>query len=73
MTAPIIDFALLNKPHWSEENRLNAKSVIEFMKLIMNDHNFDEALKRHSKQFYKQHNRSIPDGIEGVENTMGTW
>ncbi|MDG3086474.1 nuclear transport factor 2 family protein [Vibrio hannami] len=70
MERPIINFESLSKPHWSEADQSNAKAVVKFVQLIMNDHNFDEILNRFSGQTYTQHNRTIPDGIEGVVKTV---
>ncbi len=71
MTAPIIDFTKLAKAHWQDADRDNAKRVVEFVQLIMNDHNFEAIRARQKGQPYKQHNRTIPDGIEGVIKTVG--
>lgn len=70
MSSPKIDFTSLEKPHWSAEARENAALVVEFVQLIMNDHNFDEIMARYQGQPYKQHNRNMTDGIEGVVNTL---
>lgn len=71
MQTPIINFEKLNKPHWSEQARQNARKTIEFVQLIMNDHNFDEVAKHYSGTPYKQHNRTIADSIDGVIKTVG--
>lgn len=70
MAAPIINFDALCKPHWSEGDKDKAKAVVDFVQLIMNDHNFSEVLSRYSGQTYTQHNRTIPDGIDGVVTTI---
>ncbi|MEM9602469.1 MAG: nuclear transport factor 2 family protein [Pseudomonadota bacterium] len=70
MSVPTIDFEPLAKPHWSDRDRRNAQAVIGFAQLIMNDHDFDAVLARFGGQRYRQHNRNIADGIEGVINTV---
>ncbi|WP_226646819.1 nuclear transport factor 2 family protein [Microbulbifer variabilis] len=71
MTFPKIDFEALEKSHWSFADRENAKLVVEFVQQIMNAHNFDEITRLYTGQPYKQHNRNIADGIEGVVKTVG--
>ena len=71
MTYPKIDLVSLEKPHWSNDDRNNAEAVIEFVQLIMNDHNFNEIKLRYAGSPYKQHNRNIANGIDGVVKTVG--
>ena len=71
MSYPKINLVSLEKPHWSIKDKDNVKAVIEFVQLIMNDHNFDEVTLRYAGNPYKQHNRNIADGIEGVVKTVG--
>ncbi|WDE06646.1 nuclear transport factor 2 family protein [Thalassomonas viridans] len=71
MANPKIDLESLAKAHWSQDDKQNAAAVLEFVQLIMNDHNFEEILRRYTGKPYKQHNRNIADGIEGVVKTVG--
>ena len=71
MSSPKINFSTLEKAHWNAADQKNAALVVEFVQLIMNDHNFDEIMRRYAGQPYKQHNRNIADGIEGVVKTVG--
>ncbi len=70
MPNPQINLDSLTKENWSTEDTRNAEAVVEFVQLIMNDHNFDEILQRYTGSPYKQHNRNIADGIEGVVKTL---
>ena len=70
MLSPHIDFSQLEQSHWSTRERANAQQVIEFVQLLMNEHNFDEVRQRYGNQAYRQHNRIIKDGIEGVITTV---
>ncbi|ASP38448.1 polyketide cyclase [Bacterioplanes sanyensis] len=70
MTAPRIQRQPLMRPHWSDTERANAEAVLDFVQLIMNDHRFDEVLARFGEQPYRQHNRTIADGIGGVVATL---
>ena len=70
MSVAQIDLTPLTKAHWSEEQKDKAKLVINFVQLIMNDHNFDEVMSRFGQQKYKQHNPTIEDGISGVVKTI---
>ncbi len=71
MSQPQINFASLAKPHWSETDRSNAELVVDFVQLLMNNHDFDELTRQYKDQPYKQHNRNIANGIEGVVKTVG--
>lgn len=70
MSAPIIEQAPLMKSHWSEQERTNAQVVLDFVQLLMNDHNFEALRNQHQNNPYKQHNRTMSDGIEGVLSTI---
>ncbi len=70
MPQPTINLEPLAKSHWSVEDRQNVEAVIGFVQLMMNDHNFDEIRRRYAGSAYKQHNRNIADGIEGILKTM---
>ncbi len=70
MSYPKININLLEKPHWSSDDRNRVEAVLEFVQLIMNDHNFDEITRRYAGSPYKQHNRNIADGIGGVVKTI---
>ena len=71
MTNPKINIESLNRAHWSAEDKKNVQSVLEFVQLIMNDHDFEEISLRYAGGAYKQHNRNIADGIEGVIKAVG--
>ena len=66
MSVHKINFETLAKPHWSDTDKMNAQAVVEFVQLIMNDHDFDEIRRQYATQPYKQHNRIMTDGIAGV-------
>ena len=70
MTRPKINLKSLEKSHWSQEDKDKAEAVVDFVQLLMNDHNFDEITQRFGEYPYTQHNRSMADGIEGVVNPM---
>ncbi|MEM7183361.1 MAG: nuclear transport factor 2 family protein [Spirochaetota bacterium] len=61
-----IDFKTLKKGDWSKRERRNAELVVEFVQQLMNDHDFDTVRKKFTNPHYRQHNRSIPDGMEGL-------
>ena len=61
-----VDFAALERPEWSEPERKNAQTIAEFVQLLMNEHDFDQVRDRFSTGTYVQHNRAIPDGIDGL-------
>ncbi|WP_087017426.1 nuclear transport factor 2 family protein [Thaumasiovibrio subtropicus] len=70
MPQPHIDTESLLNPHWSQQDKRHAESVIEFVQLLMNDHDFDEVTRRYRGNRYVQHNRNMADGIDGVVETV---
>lgn len=70
MTNPQIDLKSFDKAHWSLDDKKNVEVVLEFVQLIMNEHDFEEIHRRYIGSPYKQHNRNIADGIEGVLKTV---
>ncbi|KAA3644870.1 MAG: polyketide cyclase [Chloroflexi bacterium] len=61
-----IDFESLKKDDWSSQELENASLVVDFVQHIMNNHDFDYIKERFGNTTYLQHNRNIPDGINGV-------
>ena len=66
MNKIIIDFDALKQDHWSDKELENATVIKDFVQHLMNNHDFDYVLKTHGKDPYVQHNRAIPDGIDGL-------
>ena len=61
-----IDLNALASDNWTENERENVKRVTDFVQNLMNNHDFNYVLKEHGTGAYKQHNRSMLDGIKGV-------
>ncbi len=61
-----IDLANLAQDHWTSDEHRNAALVVDFFQKLMNDHDFEHTLRTHSGTDYVQHNRAIPDGIDGL-------
>ncbi|MEM7406963.1 MAG: nuclear transport factor 2 family protein [Pseudomonadota bacterium] len=61
----------LRRSHWSPEDATNASLVADFVRLLMNEHDFDAVRERFGAGAYLQHNHFIGDGIEGVIKTVG--
>ena len=73
MESPKINYALLKQEHWSAQEEKNAKIITDFVQHLMNDHDFDYVLKNYNNSNYIQHNRNIPDGIEGLVNFLRSF
>lgn len=61
-----ISFESLKKDHWSNKELENAELITEFVQHLMNNHEFDLIKKKYGGNPYTQHNRGIPDGIDGL-------
>ena len=69
---PTVDIAPHEKPYWTDTERANAELVADFIRTLMNEHDFDAVLERFGGGSYRQHNRSMRDGVPGViENVKG--
>ena len=66
MAIPTVPFEALAQPDWSELEHANARTMADFVQLLMNEHDFDAVRQRFSTGTYVQHNRGIPDGIDGL-------
>ena len=61
-----INFDALKKNHWSEKELENAELLTDFVQNLMNNHDFDYVMEKFNNDRYVQHNRAIPDGINGL-------
>lgn len=68
-----IQFDNLKKDNWSEKEVDNVKLMISFVQKLMNDHDFEGVIDRFNNSDYRQHNRSIPDGIEGLVQYVASF
>ncbi len=66
-----IDLDTLRRSTWSPEEEANVALVADFVRLLMNDHDFEAVRARYGSSDYLQHNHGIADGIEGVLETVG--
>ena len=66
MDTPKINFDRHKKDSWSEQESNNVRLMVDFMQMLMNEHQFDQVLKQFGNPHYRQHNRSIPDGLEAL-------
>ncbi len=66
-----IELEDLRRPTWSPDEEANAALVLEFVRLLMNEHDFEAVRERFGSGQYVQHNHGIADGIEGVLTTIG--
>ena len=69
---PTINASDFLQENWTEQEIENVKVVVDFFQKLMNEHNFDYTLKTFGGGSYIQHNRSIPNGIEGLVGYVKT-
>lgn len=60
----------LTRPHWSAQDLENAEVAVNFVQKIMNEHDFAYIRSVYKNNPYKQHNRGMEDGINGVISTL---
>jgi predicted SnoaL-like aldol condensation-catalyzing enzyme len=63
---PQIDFNHFYQEQWTEQEASNVETVIDFFQHLMNEHDFDYTLKTYGDGSYIQHNRAVPNNIEGL-------
>ncbi len=73
MDKPQINFEALKQKHWSEEEAKNVDTIADFVQHLMNDHNFDYVLEHFDNSKYVQHNRNLPDGVQGLVSYVKTF
>ncbi len=61
-----INFDALKKDNWSEKELENVELMVDFVQNLMNNHDFDYIMKKYGDTPYVQHNRNIPEGINGI-------
>jgi len=54
------------KDNWTQQEAENVKVVVDFFQHLMNKHDFEYTLKTFGGGSYTQHNKAIPNEIEGV-------
>ena len=69
---PKIDLDTHLKDHWTQEEQENVTVVVDFFQHLMNEHDFEYTLKNYGGGTYIQHNRAIPNNIEGLVGYVKT-
>ncbi len=69
---PQIKFDNYMQNQWTEQETENVKVVIDFFQHLMNEHDFEYTLKTYAGGSYTQHNRAIPNEIEGLVEYVKT-
>ena len=67
-----IQYNQFEQAHWSEQEQENVKVAIEFIQLLMNDHNFELLQKKYGDSVYLQHNRNITNGFDAIIDYVGS-
>lgn len=62
----IIHLESFQKESWSEKELENARLITDFVQNLMNNHNFEYVMEKYNNDSYIQHNRNLPDGIDGL-------
>lgn len=63
---PKIDVNSYINENWTKQETENVKVVVDFFQHLMNEHNFEYTQKTYGGGSYIQHNRAIPNEIEGL-------
>ena len=56
----------MKKENWSDQESENVRLVVDFVQHLMNNHDFDYIMEKYGDIPYVQHNRNIPDSINGI-------
>lgn len=67
-----INFDQLQKDNWSAKERKNAQFMVEFIQLLMNNHDLDQIKAKYGDSPYVQHNRNMETGMEGIIKEIKT-
>jgi predicted SnoaL-like aldol condensation-catalyzing enzyme len=63
---PEIHFENFVQSQWTSQEASNVKTVIDFFQNLMNRHDFEYTLANYGHINYVQHNRAIPNQIDGL-------
>ena len=72
MSVPTINANDYLQEHWTDQETENVKVVVDFFQKLMNEHNFEYILDTFGGGSYVQHNRAIPNEIEGLVSYVKT-
>lgn len=67
-----IDLSQHLQENWTKQETENVKVVVDFFQHLMNEHDFEYTLKTFGGGTYTQHNRAIPNNIEGLVGYVKT-
>lgn len=70
---PIINLSSLQKPDWTAQEQQNAALITDFVQNLMNNHHFEYVLERYNDSAYVQHNRNIPNKMEGLVSFLAEF
>lgn len=68
-----VDLESMQKNHWSQQEIDNVELVAEFVQKLMNEHDFEYVLEHFNDSRYVQHNRNIPDKVEGLVGFLSAF
>lgn len=63
---PVVNLVELQKTSWTSQEQENVKVIADFVQNLMNNHDFDYVMRVYNNSRYVQHNRNLPDSIEGL-------
>jgi predicted SnoaL-like aldol condensation-catalyzing enzyme len=69
---PKIEITEHLQENWTQQERENAETVVDFFQHLMNEHDFEYIAQTYSGGTYTQHNRSIPNGMAGLIDYVKT-
>ncbi|MEM9934292.1 MAG: ester cyclase [Bacteroidota bacterium] len=70
MSTLTIQLDTARKSSWSEQEVNNVVLITDFVQHLMNDHDFTYVRDTFGNSEYVQHNRSVPEGMEGILTYM---
>ncbi|USD67424.1 ester cyclase [Vibrio sp. SCSIO 43136] len=66
MEKPTINLEQFKRDSWSDTETQNAEKIVDLVQNLMNTHDYDYVEKTFAQSTYKQHNRGIPDTLNGL-------
>jgi predicted SnoaL-like aldol condensation-catalyzing enzyme len=72
MQEPKIEVKNYLQANWTKQETENVYVVVDFFQHLMNEHNFEYTLKTFGGGSYIQHNRAIPNDIDGLVDYVKT-
>lgn len=73
MSKQKIPAELQDSKNWNKKEAENVRIICGFIEDLMIEHDVEKVLSEYGNSAYTQHNRNVPDGMEGIAEYVGNF